>query len=89
MSSRGASRRSSTRRSTYSHIVTMDRSVEVRFFCETRVDLVWEDTFRWLKRAGMHLVFLGMIAVSGLMTGKVLPGLRHNALRRARGLEGG
>ena len=32
----------------------------VRFFCETRVDMVWPETFRWLKRAGLHLVFLGI-----------------------------
>lgn len=34
-----------------------------------------------------HLVFLMMIAVSGTLTWKILPGLRHNALRRARGLD--
>lgn len=33
---------------------------QVKFFVETRVDLVWEDTFRWLKKAGVHLVFLGI-----------------------------
>jgi anaerobic magnesium-protoporphyrin IX monomethyl ester cyclase len=32
----------------------------VRMFCETRVDMVWEDSFRALKEAGMHLVFLGI-----------------------------
>ena len=32
----------------------------VRMFCETRVDMVWEDTFRDLKETGMHLVFLGI-----------------------------
>jgi hypothetical protein len=36
---------------------------------------------------GKHVVFLGMIAVSGTLTWKILPGLRHNALRRARGLD--
>jgi uncharacterized membrane protein len=34
-----------------------------------------------------HVVFLGMMAVSAILTWKVLPGLRHNALRRARGLD--
>ncbi len=34
-----------------------------------------------------HVVFLGMIAASGILTLKVLPGLRHSALRRARGLD--
>lgn len=33
---------------------------KVRFFCETRVDMVWQETFRWLQRAGLHLVFLGI-----------------------------
>jgi anaerobic magnesium-protoporphyrin IX monomethyl ester cyclase len=33
---------------------------KVQFFVETRVDMVWEDTFRWLKKAGNHLVFLGI-----------------------------
>ncbi len=43
---------------------------KVRFFCETRVDLVWPDTFAWLKRAGLHLVFLGIEAVDPeLLTG--------------------
>ena len=32
----------------------------VRLFCETRVDMVWEESFRALKEAGMHLVFLGI-----------------------------
>ena len=32
----------------------------VRMFCETRVDMVWEESFRALKQAGMHLVFLGI-----------------------------
>jgi anaerobic magnesium-protoporphyrin IX monomethyl ester cyclase len=32
----------------------------VRMFCETRVDMVWEESFRALKEAGMHLVFLGI-----------------------------
>ena len=32
----------------------------VRFFTETRVDMVWPETFSWLKRAGLHLVFLGI-----------------------------
>jgi radical SAM superfamily enzyme YgiQ (UPF0313 family) len=33
---------------------------KVRFFCETRCDMVWPETFGWLKRAGLHLVFLGI-----------------------------
>ena len=33
---------------------------KVQMFCETRVDMVWEDTFAALKEAGMHLVFLGI-----------------------------
>jgi len=33
---------------------------KARFFIETRVDLVWKETFRWLKKAGTHLVFLGI-----------------------------
>lgn len=32
----------------------------IRFFCETRLDMVWEDTFSWLKKAGMYLVLLGI-----------------------------
>lgn len=32
-----------------------------------------------------HLVFVGMIAVSAVMTWKVLPSLRREALRRTRG----
>ena len=32
----------------------------VKMFCETRVDMVWEEPFRLLKEAGMHLVFLGI-----------------------------
>ena len=32
----------------------------VRLFCETRADMVWEETFRWLARAGLHLVLLGI-----------------------------
>ncbi len=29
-------------------------------FCETRADMVWEEPFKALQRAGMHLVFLGI-----------------------------
>ncbi|MBT6492440.1 MAG: B12-binding domain-containing radical SAM protein [Deltaproteobacteria bacterium] len=32
----------------------------VRFFCETRVDMVWPSTFEWLQKAGLHLTFLGI-----------------------------
>lgn len=46
--------------SLYREMARQDLIGKVRFFCETRVDMVWEDTFRWLARAGMHLVFLGI-----------------------------
>ena len=38
---------------------------QVQMFCETRVDMVWEDAFRALKEAGMHLVFLGIETSNG------------------------
>ncbi len=44
----------------YRELARQDLVGPMRFFCETRVDLVWEDTFRWLAKAGMHLVFLGI-----------------------------
>ncbi len=33
---------------------------KLRLFCETRADMVWEEDFTWLRKAGLHLVFLGI-----------------------------
>ena len=37
---------------------------KIRFGCETRVDMIWPETFRWLKRAGLHFVMLGIETAS-------------------------
>ena len=37
---------------------------KIRFGLETRADLVWPETFKWLTRAGLHMAMLGIETAS-------------------------